>query len=168
MSLVSKLRSAALIGAAASVLAASGALAQDFEQPFFGGAYVPGPTANQGVGFVSGYGAGVGLGPVGIGGGVRAVGYDEGYYYGGYQYPAAGYGGGPYRRAAYSAADVYVTRDPCDCVEPRIVCRPPVRAYHQVRAYHPPPRHYRIVRRPPVARHFAARTNCRFCEAQLY
>lgn len=35
--------------------------------------------------------------------------YDEGFFVGAApQYPAAGYGGGYYRRFAYSAADVYV------------------------------------------------------------
>ncbi len=82
-----------MAGAVAGLFSASGALAQDFAAPFFGGVYAPAPN------YVYGAGLGVGAG---------AVRYDEGYYWGGYQYPAAGYGGGPYRRAAYSAADVYM------------------------------------------------------------
>jgi hypothetical protein len=90
------------------VAAGAAAQAQDFEQPFFGGGYAPAPGYAYG-GYGQSYG---GLGAsVGVGVGVAAgaVGYDQGYYYGGYQYPAGGYGGGPYRRAAYSAADVYVS-----------------------------------------------------------
>lgn len=88
--------------AAAGLAAASAAQAMDLDAPFFGGGYAPPP----GYAYSHGYGA-----AARIGGGlpVDAVGYHQGYYYGGYQYPAGGYGGGPYRRAAYSAADIYVS-----------------------------------------------------------
>jgi hypothetical protein len=133
MRFVSKLKSLAMAGAAASLLAASGALAQDFDQPFFGGAYIPGPSYTYDGGYASVAGVGVGVGGIGIGVGVAAVGYDTGYYNGGYQYPAGGYGGGPYRRAAYSAADVYVTP-----VVARTVWRPVVRTHYvPVTVYRP-------------------------------
>lgn len=106
----------------AGLLTASAAQAQDLDDAFFGGGYAPAPGyAYQGYG----EGARVGLGPDA---------YDQGYTYGGYQYPAGLYGGGDYRRAGYSAADVYVGYPP---------------PYGRV---HAPP--YPVYR--PYARHFYA------------
>lgn len=39
--------------------------------------------------------------------------FDQAFFWGGYQYPAGGYNGGPYRARAYSAADVYVSPPVC-------------------------------------------------------
>lgn len=46
--------------------------------------------------------------------------YDQGYFVGMPQYPAAGYGGGLYRRNGYSAGDVYVSGE----VEPELFYAP--------------------------------------------
>ncbi len=98
--------------AVAGILAASAAQALELDEPVFGGAYAPAPNYaySRGYGEAARIGGGVSVAGIGVAAGVEvgAVGYDQGYYYGGYQYPAGGYGGGPYRRAAYSAADVYV------------------------------------------------------------
>lgn len=120
---------AAFMGASLGAASAQGL----FNEPFFGGGYTPAPSYSYG-GYGSswrqgaGVGGGVAIGGVGAGVGVGAVGYDQGYYYGGYQYPAAGYGGGDYRRAAYSNADVYVGPRPAyarPCYPPpRPVYRP--------------------------------------------
>ena len=53
------------------------------------------------------------------------VSYDQGYFVGMPQYPAAGYGGGLYRRNGYSAGDVYVVGD----VETDVVYAPVVQRY---------------------------------------
>lgn len=99
-----------LLAGAASLLAVGAASAADFDSPYFGGPYAPAPSYAYG-GDEQSYGEGVDIGGIGIGAGmgVGVVGYDQGYYYGGYQHPAGGYGGGDYRRAAYSAADAYVS-----------------------------------------------------------
>ncbi len=117
----------AVLSALVGLSAASAALAQDFDQPFFGGGYAPAPSYPYG-GYGQTGGVGVGVGVGGLGLGVGAVRYDQGYYYGGYQYPAAGYGGGQYRRPAYSAADVYVAAPPP---------RPVYRAYYAPVYYGP-------------------------------
>jgi len=39
--------------------------------------------------------------------------FDQAFFWGGYQYPAGGYGGGIYRPRAYSAADIYVSPPVC-------------------------------------------------------
>ncbi|WP_457796679.1 hypothetical protein [Methylocystis sp. S23] len=154
MRFVSIIRSLSLAGAAACVLAAGGASAQDFTAPFFGGAYTPGPSYA--------YGGGIGIGG-GIG--VGAVGYDEGYYQGGYQYPAGGYGGGPYRRAAYSAADVYVNGGYATSYErayvvPQTSYRPYVRTHYvPVTTY----RAYNTVHYQPVTTYRVVRKRCN-CE----
>lgn len=61
--------------------------------------------------------------------------YDQGYFVGMPQYPAAGYGGGLYRRNGYSAGDVYVSGE----VEPELFYAPvmqrqiiPVTSYAEV------------------------------------
>lgn len=120
MSLVSKIRSLAMAGAALGLLAAGGASAQEWG---YGGAYV-----GAGVGFGGGgYGPGYGYG---------AVGYDEGYYGGGAIQALTGiYGGGGYRRAAYSAADVYTNAGYGQTYErsyvvPTTVYRPVVRTHY--------------------------------------
>lgn len=151
MRFVSTIRPLLLAGAAACVLAAGGASAQDFTAPFFGGAYAPGPNYAYG-----GYG-GVGA----------AVGFDQGYYTGGYQYPAAGYGGGAYRRAAYSAADVYVNGGYADgatyeraYVVPQTYYRPYVRTHYvPVTTY----RAYNTVHYQPVTTYRVVRKRCN-CE----
>jgi hypothetical protein len=53
----------------------------------------------------------------------RPVYYDQDYFAGMPQYPAAGYGGGLYRRNAYSAGDVYVV----EAVEPDVIYAPVMR-----------------------------------------
>lgn len=53
------------------------------------------------------------------------VGYDQGYFVGMPQYPAAGYGGGLYRRNGYSAGDVYVVGD----IETDVLYAPVVQRY---------------------------------------
>jgi hypothetical protein len=98
---------APLLATVMGLLAAPAAQALDFDHPFFGGGYAPPPAAPYG-----GY-AQIRVDDVVVRGRVRMVRYDQGFYYGGYQYPAGGYGGGLYRRAAYSAADVYVGLPPC-------------------------------------------------------
>jgi hypothetical protein len=167
MRFLSELRSMAMAVAVAGLFAASGAEAQDLDEPFFGGAYAPGPNYAYSSGDVTTTGVGVEVGPIGIGAGVRTVGYNEGYYYGGYQYPAGGYGGGPYRRAAYSAADVYVTNnDCCACPPCATAYRPIVRA-HYVPA--PAYRVHRVVRyRPSPHRHVVARRICNCGNDGLY
>ncbi len=152
MRLVSTIRSLSLAGAAACLFAAGGACAQDFTAPFFGGAYAPGPN------YASNYG---------YGGQGAAVGYDEGYYQGGYQYPAAGYGGGPYRRAAYSAADVYQNGGYAygstyerSYVVPQTAYRPYVRTHYvPVTTY----RAYNTVHYQPVTTYRVVRKRCH-CE----
>jgi hypothetical protein len=131
-----------LVLAAAAALVAGGASAQDFAAPFFGGAYGPAPSAAY----------------AGYGGPARPVAYDQGYYFGGYQYQAGGYGGGDYRRAAYSAADVYVSRRPRapayvvvervyqPYIQTQYVPVTTYRAYNTV-AYRPVTQ-YRMTRRP--------------------
>lgn len=157
MSFVSMFRFLALAGAAAGVFAASEVSAQDFTSPFFGGGYAPGPTY--------GYGAGVGFGGgIGVGGG--AV-YGDSYYTGAYQHPAAGYGGAPYRRAAYSAADVYVNGGygydqtyERAYVVPQTVYRPYVRTHYvPVTTY----RAYNTVQYQPVTQYRVVRKRCH-CE----
>lgn len=151
MRFVSTVRSLSLAGAAACLFAAGGACAQDFTSPFFGGGYAPGPT------YASNYG--------GYGGG--AVGYDQGYYQGGYQYPAAGYGGGAYRRAAYSAADVYMNAGYAQgysyeraYVVPHTAYRPYVRTHYvPVTTY----RAYNTVHYQPVTTYRVVRKRCN-CE----
>lgn len=98
-----------LFAAAAGLLAASAAQAQDFDEPFFGGGYAPAPGYAYS-GWGRGYDNRIRAGAYGVdaGAGYGPVAYDQGYVYGGYQYPAGFYGGGDYRRAAYSAADIYV------------------------------------------------------------
>jgi hypothetical protein len=134
---ICQFRLATLVGAAMAVLAAASAAAQDFQAPFFGASYLPGPNY---------------IGPVG-----GAIGFDQSFYQGVSQYPAAGYGGGPYRRAAYSAADVYVNAGyPCADVVPVVSYRPvvrthfaPVVTYRAYRTVHyQPVAHFRAVRRP--------------------
>lgn len=106
-----------LLAGVASVLALGAASAQDvFNQPYYAGGYAPAPGYSYG-----GYGADW---RESAGGRVAPVRYDQGYYYGGYQYPAGGYGGGDYRRAAYTAADVYVGPAP-------VYARPAYRPYAQ-------------------------------------
>lgn len=157
MRIVSVVRSLPMAGAVAGLLAASGALAQDFAAPFFGNVYAPAPN--------DGY-----VGRLGVGAG--AVGYDEGYYWGGYQYPAGGYGGGAYRRAAYSAADVYMNAgyaygyEPLygyaehAYVVPYTSYRPYVRTHYvPVTTY----RAYNTVRYQPVTRYRVVRNRCN-CE----
>lgn len=39
--------------------------------------------------------------------------FNQGFFWGGYQYPAGGYNGGLYRPRAYSAADIYVSPPVC-------------------------------------------------------
>lgn len=63
------------------------------------------------------------------------VSYDQAYFVGMPQYPAAGYGGGLYRRNGYSAGDVYVSGE----VEPELFYAPvmqrqiiPVTSYAEV------------------------------------
>lgn len=53
------------------------------------------------------------------------VNYDQGYFVGMPQYPAAGYGGGLYRRNGYSAGDIYVVGD----VETEVLYAPIVERY---------------------------------------
>ncbi len=53
------------------------------------------------------------------------VSYDQAYFVGMPQYPAAGYGAGLYRRNGYSAADVYTAGD----VEAEILYAPVVQRY---------------------------------------
>lgn len=53
------------------------------------------------------------------------VSYDQGYFVGMPQYPAAGYGGGLYRRNGYSAGDLYVVDD----IETDALYAPVVRRY---------------------------------------
>ena len=146
-------------GAAALVFTAGGASAQDFTSPFFGGAYAPAPAY--------GYGNGYGYGGGGIG--VGAVGYDESYYHGGHQYQAGGYGGGPYRRAAYSAADVYTNSGyghgygysyGRNYVVPQTAYRPYVRTHYvPVTTY----RAYNTVHYQPVTTYRVMRKRCH-CE----
>ncbi|MGJ0505666.1 MAG: hypothetical protein ACR652_00745 [Methylocystis sp.] len=133
-----------LLAAAAGVLAASAAPAQGvFDQPYYGGGYAPAPGyaygGYGGNGGYGGYGGNGGYGGYGGAyqsyGGVAAVGYDQGYYQGGYQYPAGGYGGGDYRRAAYTAADVYVSAPPPSYARP---CARAPRLAYPVRGYAPP------------------------------
>lgn len=133
-----------LLAAALSLVSASGVHAQDFTSSFFGGAYAPGPNYANGGG---------------------AVGYDQGYYQGGYQYPAGGYGGGPYRRAAYSAADIYVNGGYGQSYEsayvvPQTVYRPYLRTqYVPVTTY----RAYTTVAYRPVTQYRVVRKRCN-CE----
>ncbi|QGM98806.1 hypothetical protein [Methylocystis parvus] len=157
MRFVSVIRSLSLAGAAICAISASGASAQDFGAPFFGGSYAPGPSYAYG-----GYGGG----GIGLGGGI-GVAYNQGYYQGGYQYPAAGYGGGPYRRAAYSAADVYVnggyaydTSYERSYVVPQTSYRPYVRTHYvPVTTY----RAYNTVHYQPVTTYRVVRKRCN-CE----
>lgn len=157
MRFISIVRSLGLAGAAAGLLAASNASAQDFTAPFFGGGYAPGPSyAYSGYnGYQGGYDGG-------------AVGYDQGYYQGGYQYPAGGYGGGAYRRAAYSAADVYRNAGYYSYgrtyerayVVPQTVYRPYVRTHYvPVTTY----RAYNTVSYRPVTQYRVVRKRCH-CE----
>lgn len=53
------------------------------------------------------------------------VSYDQSYFVGLPQYPAAGYGGGLYRRNGYSAGDVYVVGD----VDTEVLYAPVVQRY---------------------------------------
>lgn len=131
MRIASIVRPASFAAVLAGVLAAGAASAQDLTEPFFGGAYVPGPNYAYGGG-----------GETVVGGGFGPVTYNQGYYMGGPQYPAGGYGGGAYRRAAYSAADVYVGPRSYEraYLVPQTVYRPvvrtefvPVTAYRVVR-----------------------------------
>jgi hypothetical protein len=153
MRFVSAIRSLSLAGAAACALAGSSACAQDFTSPFFGGAYAPGPT------YVYSPFGGVG----------EPVGFDQGYFTGGYQSPAGGYGGGAYRRAAYSAADVYVNRGYAPVYAstyerayllPQTAYRPYVRTrYVPVTTYRP----YSTVHYQPVTTWRVVRKRCN-CE----
>jgi hypothetical protein len=144
MRFISIVRSLGLAGVTVGLLVAGGACAQDFAAPFFGGAYAPGPSYAYG-----GYNGG-------------AVGYDQGYYQGGYQYPAAGYGGGPYRRAAYSAADVYMNAGYAyerTYVVPETVYQPYVRTYYvPVTTY----RTYNTIAYQPVTRYRVVRKRCHY------
>lgn len=79
--------------------------------------------------------------------------YDQGYFIGMPQYPAAGYGGGLYRRNGYSAGDVYVVGE----IEPDLFYAPvmqreivPVTTYAEVDTvvgYEPVVRYRRVHRR---------------------
>lgn len=138
-----------LLAAALGLASMTAASAQGlFDTPFFGGGYAPAPSYSYG-GYGSswregaGVGGGVAIGGIGVsaGVGVGAVRYDQGYYYGGYQYPAGGYGGGDYRRAAYTAADVYVGPRPVYArpyypPAPRPIYRP-YGGYYNAAAYRP-------------------------------
>ena len=76
--------------------------------------------------------------------------YDQSYFVGMPQYPAAGYGGGLYRRNGYSAGDVYVVGE----IEPDVFYAPvmqrkiiPVTSYAEVDTivgYEPVVRYRRI------------------------
>ena len=84
--------------------------------------------------------------------------YDQGYFVGMPQYPAAGYGGGLYRRNGYSAGDVYVVGE----IEPDFFYAPvvqreiiPVTTYAEVDTvvgYEPVVRYRRVHHRPAQPR----------------
>lgn len=126
------------LAVAAWLIAGGAGFAADlFAQPYYAGGYAPAPNVayqGYGQGYNQGYNQGYSQ-AYGVvedaGGQVQTVYYQQGYYYGGYQYPAGGYGGGDYRRAAYSAADVYVGYPPPVHARPYAYPRAPWRPYAQ-------------------------------------
>lgn len=91
-------------------------------------------------------------------GGFGAVGYDEGYYGGGAIQELTGvYGGGPGRRAAYSAADVYVNAGPAYGYGPGV-------AYGYERSYVVP----QTIYQPYVRTHYVPVTTYRAVQTMHY